>query len=186
MWTISRVFCTRSFRNFGQLITRWAIPDEGRMPGVRSDHVAGKQVIRLATCVAVVRLYPQEILNGCSKTAFHAFCFVEVADFRLDFGGDPLRFGHKGCNIKRSQRLSNNPVRHWIDVAANHPHTEPIRFNQRGAASHERVRDRLIGKIMAHEEFIMQPFWPNSDSNKLRNNVPGRRANHLWTPMTGL
>jgi hypothetical protein len=103
--------------------------------------ITGEKIVLGTTTGTRLDFYPDEVLDRCRFAARVALSSIKFTDFFLDVCGDGLGGFGKGIEVKRGQRLPNDPEGHWVDVRSHDVKSKTVGLVDRRAAPHERIGD---------------------------------------------
>jgi len=127
------------------------------MPCVRRQKIPREEFYSLAATLADNLFHPQEVLHvGFFTPAQTALCSIKVANLSLKLGAKQIRSLIISCKVKMLDFLLYDPVGHWVDVKTRNITTKAVRFQERGASTHEWVGDSAPHKLICLVESLAQ------------------------------
>ena len=145
MPAVARIYPVSGLR---QLTAARADKDILGVPSVRGKQIAGKQIDILPTVAAGNHFDPQKILNrGVLFRKEHIPCGTDVR-FLFPAFGSGIRRLVIGLQIQMLDFLFDDPIRHGVDIEADHVATQAVRFQKRRSAPHERIGDPEVLQVV--------------------------------------
>ena len=115
--------------------------DMARMANSLGKQITGEKIVLGLATGTRLGLYPDEVLDGCRFATPVAPRCIKFPDFFLNVPDDGLGGFGKGIEIKRGQRLPNDPEGHWVDVRSHDVKSKTVGLVDRRAAPHEGIGD---------------------------------------------
>jgi hypothetical protein len=148
------------------------------MTSVLGQEISGKQIVGRTAASTFILLDPKEVLDRCYALAVRTGRHIKVTQLRLHIVGNVLGRRQERSDVKVSQRLPDDPVRHRIDVRTHHIEPQSVRFDQRSPASHEWIGDRPRQAVSAPIHLVSRTI------NKLsQEQIPEQRSRTARKPL---